>query len=77
MILGVLEGLGVEPPLGAVGLAAEFASKVYFAFLSSAVPPAQGKHHLTASHRNLEVWSMGGNLASWVEKSSESESLLG
>ena len=45
MILGVLEGLGVEPPLGAVGLAAEFASKVYFAFLSSAVPPAQGKHH--------------------------------
>jgi hypothetical protein len=30
MILGVLEHLGVEPPLGAVGLAAEFVPKPYF-----------------------------------------------
>jgi Na+/H+ antiporter NhaA len=28
MILGVLETLGVEPPLGVVGLAAEFMPKV-------------------------------------------------
>ena len=51
MILGVLEHLGVELPLGIVGLAVEFAPKVF-----SGHQPRQEETHATGQMKFLGAW---------------------